>query len=113
MAVKIRLRKQGKKNRQTFRLVVTDVRTPRDGKYLENVGWYQPSEKSNNIHVNEERVSFWLGQGAQLSEKAEKLIGMGAPTLMKKLQDQRQARLVIERAKRRASKKEKATAAKS
>ncbi len=52
MVLKIRLRQQGRTNRQTYRLVVTDIRNPRDGKYLEMIGWYNPfsqKEKADSL----------------------------------------------------------------
>jgi small subunit ribosomal protein S16 len=52
MALKIRLRQQGRKNRQTYRLVVTDIRNPRDGKYLEMIGWYNPFNKTVLFKLN-------------------------------------------------------------
>lgn len=67
MAVKIRLRKQGKTNRPCFRIVVADTRSPRDGGYVEMLGWYNPQEKENNMELNGERLKYWLGTGAQIS----------------------------------------------
>src|SRR3989304_2009365 len=85
MALKIRLRQQGRTNRHTFRLVVIDSRFPREGKYLEKVGHYLPFEKSDKIQVNEERLSYWLSQGAELSDSAENLVAKVAPALIKEL----------------------------
>ncbi len=84
MALKIRLRQQGKKNHIVYRLVLSDSRSPRDGKYIEMLGWYNPyeAELEKNLHVKAERVHHWLGQGAILTEKAEKLIRRGAPQVI-------------------------------
>lgn len=92
MAVKIRLRQQGRKNRQTFRLVATDIRFPRDGKYLEMLGWYNPFQAENNFVVNEERVTFWINNGAQLSEQAKTMLTKVAPSLMKSYKTRLNAR---------------------
>ena len=112
MAVKIRLRQLGKKNRQTFRLVAIDGKCRRDGKYLENLGWYQPCEKENNLHVEEERVGFWLGKGAELSEKAQTLLSRAAPALLKELRAKRAAKRDKVRTQRKG-KKEGASAIKA
>lgn len=81
----IRLRQQGKINRQSYRLVVTDCRAPRDGKYVEKLGWYDPMAKEeNSLFIDEEKVLFWLDRGAQLSERAQSLIRRAAPGLLSK-----------------------------
>lgn len=105
MALKIRLRQQGRKNRQTYRLVVTDVRTPRDGKYIELLGWYQPAEKENNLFVDAARVNHWLDQGAQLTTQAKTLVTRMAPDVIKGYQAKIEAKRVKLAAKRRAAKK--------
>ena len=85
MALVIRLRQQGRRNRQSFRIVVADRRSPRDGKYVENLGWYNPFEKEEEktLNVKGERVQHWLEKGAQLTEKAECLIKRKAPEVIK------------------------------
>jgi small subunit ribosomal protein S16 len=69
MAVKIRLWQQGCKNNISYRIVVADSRSPRDGKYLEAIGWYNPCAKNEEqqAHVHEDRLQHWLSVGAQLS----------------------------------------------
>jgi len=74
MALKIRLRQQGRSNRQTYRLVVADVRSPRDGKYVEMLGWYDPHMNGTNGAVKAERVRYWVSVGAQISENAASFI---------------------------------------
>lgn len=108
MAVKIRLRQQGRKNRQTFRLVATDKRNKRDGKYLEKLGWYDPQMAKDNAKVNEERILFWLEQGAELSLDAKNLLSKSAPNVIKQLNDKVEAKKVKMAAKRRALRKAKA-----
>ena len=106
MALRIRLRKQGRTNRQTFRLVVTDIRNPRDGKYLEMLGSYTPYQAENNFKINEERLNFWLSQGAVLSDNAQKLVAKALPDAIKAVTSQQQAKRTKLAAKRRALKKE-------
>jgi small subunit ribosomal protein S16 len=105
MAVKIRLRQQGRKNRQTFRLVVTDIRNPRDGKYLETLGSYDPHSAKLNLQLNTERLNYWLSKGAELSRSAEKLVNNVAPEVIKALRSQKNAIRVKQAAQRRRLKK--------
>lgn len=84
MVLKIRLRQQGRKNRLVYRLVVSDARSPRDGKYVELLGWYQPCETAaKDVSVDADRVSYWLNHGAQLTDKAEALVARVAPEVVK------------------------------
>ncbi len=64
MAVKIRLRRMGAKKRPYYRIVVADSRTPRDGRFIEAVGQYNPIDKPASVSLKEERVYHWLKQGA-------------------------------------------------
>jgi len=91
MALVIRLKKTGRTNRQSFRLVVTDKKTPRDGKYLEMLGWYNPLEDQvqKNLSIKSDRVEFWLQKGAQLSEKAKALVKRSSPEIIKKLNEKK------------------------
>ncbi|HEY2810800.1 MAG TPA: 30S ribosomal protein S16 [Rhabdochlamydiaceae bacterium] len=109
--LKIRLRQQGRKNRQTYRLVVTDIRNPRDGKYLEMLGWYNPFSASQDCMVNGERINYWMGLGAELSESAETLIERIAPHIIKEIRAKTTAKQLKNVQKRRAL-KQKAKAAK-
>ena len=84
MPLKIRLRQQGRVNRLTYRLVVTDSRSPRDGKYLEKLGHYDPHlSKDKDSTIVEDRILYWIKQGAQLSDKARALITRKTPGVMK------------------------------
>lgn len=80
MAVKIRLKKMGTKNRTFFRIVVSDVRKPRDGRVIEELGIYDPIKNPALIKVDKDRALYWLGKGAQPTEtihsifKKEKII---------------------------------------
>ncbi|MCX7871898.1 MAG: 30S ribosomal protein S16 [Verrucomicrobiae bacterium] len=68
MAVKIRLKRTGAKNQPAYRIVVADSRSPRDGKCIEEIGWYLPLKKEDNYHLDIERAEYWLKSGAQPSE---------------------------------------------
>ncbi|MBS0619950.1 MAG: 30S ribosomal protein S16 [Verrucomicrobia bacterium] len=106
MALKIRLRQQGRKNRQTYRLVVTDIRNPRDGKYLEMLGWYNPfSTAAQDCVVHSDRINYWVGLGAELSPNAQSLLTRIAPDVMKGIRANEHARRVKKAGKRRALKK--------
>jgi small subunit ribosomal protein S16 len=93
MAVKIRLRSQGSTNRIMYRLVVTDERSPRDGKYLEAVGWYNPfaKQEQERVFVKPDRIQHWIDCGAQLSDRAESLIKKAAPAVIQLLDQKRKS----------------------
>jgi len=106
MALKIRLRQQGRTNRQTYRLVVTDIRNPRDGKYLEMIDWYNPFGNTNDSNqINIKRINYWVGQGAQITVSAQSLISRIAPDVMKEIRAKEHARRVKNVQKRRKNKK--------
>jgi small subunit ribosomal protein S16 len=109
MALKIRLRQQGCNNRPFYRVVVTDVRSPRDGKYLEALGWYNPFGKELNtlVKLDSDRLQFWLDHGAEISERVENLLGKGAPTVLKQYREKNLARQLKATAKRRELRKQK------
>jgi len=64
MPVKIRLARHGSKKRPYYRIVVADVESPRDGKYLETVGSYNPLKDPAEVSLKEERIRYWMDQGA-------------------------------------------------
>lgn len=72
--VKIRLRREGAKNRPFYRVVVADARASRQGPYIEALGYYDPLPNPPTIVINEERALFWLKQGAQPTETAAGLL---------------------------------------
>jgi small subunit ribosomal protein S16 len=74
MPVKIRLTRMGKKKQPTYRVVVMDSRKPRDGKYIEQIGRYDPRQDPSIIEIDNERALSWLRQGAQPSDRARKLL---------------------------------------
>ena len=74
MAVKIRMKRVGAKNAPVFRIVVADGRSPRDGKFIEELGTYQPLKKGNNFTLDMERADYWVSKGAQPSETVASFI---------------------------------------
>jgi small subunit ribosomal protein S16 len=74
MAVKIRLAQRGKKKTRTYRVVVADARSPRDGKFIEDLGFYNPHDNPSTVDINVEKAVSWLDKGAQPSERAQKLL---------------------------------------
>ncbi|MGI9667584.1 MAG: 30S ribosomal protein S16 [Acidimicrobiia bacterium] len=74
MAVKIRLTRLGKKKQPTYRVVVMDSRKPRDGKYIEQLGIYDPRQEPSLVTIDNERALHWLKTGAQPTERAQKLL---------------------------------------
>ena len=74
MAVSIRLRREGTKNRPYYRIVVADSRSPRDGKFIEIVGTYDPKRTGQNSSFNIERAEYWISKGAQPSDTVRSLI---------------------------------------
>jgi|SRR5688572_10659282 small subunit ribosomal protein S16 len=72
--VKIRLRRMGTKKRPFFRVVVADSRSPRDGRFIENIGKYHPMNDPSVIEIDEDRAMHWLGQGAQPSDPVRVLL---------------------------------------
>ncbi|MDI3538136.1 MAG: small subunit ribosomal protein [Bacillota bacterium] len=74
MAVRIRLRRMGAKKAPFYRLVVADSRMPRDGRFVESIGYYNPTKDPAVIEVDEEKALTWLSRGAQPSETALKLL---------------------------------------
>ena len=75
MATKIRLRRTGTTNLALYRIVVADTRSPRDGRFIETLGNYDPRKEGNDkITVNMERVNYWIGVGAQLTESVKTLL---------------------------------------
>jgi len=74
MAVKIRLARFGSKKRPFYRIVVSDSRSPRDGRFIEKVGTYDPLQDPPDVRVDEERLKFWLVRGAQLTDTVKSLL---------------------------------------
>ena len=72
--VKIRLRRVGAKKKPSYRLVAADSRAPRDGAFIDTIGHYDPMTDPATIVINDEKALYWLGQGAQPTDTAARLI---------------------------------------
>jgi small subunit ribosomal protein S16 len=74
VAVKLRLMRMGKTKQPTYRLVAADARSPRDGRFIEIVGTYQPRQEPSTIEIDNAKCVKWLQQGAQPTDRVEKLL---------------------------------------
>ena len=74
MAVSIRLRREGAKNRPYYKVVVADSRSPRDGKFIEIIGTYDPKKPEHNSTLKLDRIDHWISKGAQPSDTVRSLI---------------------------------------
>jgi small subunit ribosomal protein S16 len=74
VAVKMRLTRVGSKKNPIYRVVIADSRSPRDGKFIEIVGRYNPQTDPSTIELNEDKVKDWLSKGAQPTESVQKLL---------------------------------------
>ena len=110
MALKIRLRQQGRTNRHFYRVIVTESGNPRDGRYIEALGWYNPFEADaeKNLNIKEDRLQYWIDRGAVLTEKTEALVARAAPNVIKSKKEKEMARKAKALAKKKARKKAKA-----
>ena len=75
MAVRIRLKRMGAKKRPFYRIVVADSRSPRDGRFIEEIGFYNPTTEPVTLKINEEKAQQWLQEGAQPSDTVRALFG--------------------------------------
>ncbi len=73
MAVKIRLRRMGQKKAPFYRIVVSDSRSPRDGRFIDEIGYFDPTKEPSVIKVDEEAANKWLANGAKPTETVNKL----------------------------------------
>ncbi len=73
MAVKIRLRRMGQKKAPFYRIIVSDSRSPRDGRFIDEIGIYDPTKEPNLFKVDEEAAKKWLSNGAKPTETVNKL----------------------------------------
>ncbi len=119
MAVRIRLRRMGRKKNPHYRVVVADSAKPRDGRIVENLGYYRPVAEPARLVLDLDRVDYWLGEGAQPSETVRSLVAkarkggdetMAVGEVDAELQKSRQAE---ELAARRRAEEEAAAAAKA
>ena len=84
MAVKIRMKRIGAKNKPAFRIVVADSRSPRDGRFIEELGTYLPQKKGDKFTLDLDRAKYWLSKGAQPTETVrDLLVRNGIPVKVK------------------------------
>ncbi|MBU0533749.1 MAG: 30S ribosomal protein S16 [Candidatus Omnitrophica bacterium] len=74
MAIRIRLKRIGKKKQSYYRIVVADVRFPRDGRSIEEIGLYDPNQDPAKVDINKERLEYWMGNGATLTPTVENIL---------------------------------------
>ena len=74
MAVKIRLRRMGGKKDSFFRIVVADSRSPRDGRFVESIGYYDPTTEHATVKMDEEKALEWIAKGAQVTDTVKALL---------------------------------------
>lgn len=74
MAVKIRLKRVGAKKQPAYRVVVADSRSPRDGRFIEEIGHYNPTTEPTTVEIDMERAKYWLSQGAQPTDTVRALL---------------------------------------
>ena len=85
MSVKLRLRRMGKKKQPLYKVVAADSRSPRDGKFLESIGLYNPLTDPSIIEIKEDRALYWLGVGAQPTETVKSLLSKKGILLKREL----------------------------
>ena len=74
MAVKIRLKRMGSNKKPFYRIVVADSRSPRDGKFIEEIGYYNPVSQPKQVKINDEKAVKWLSNGAQPTDTVKTLL---------------------------------------
>jgi len=101
MALIIRMRQQGANSRQRFRIVVTDSRNPRDGKYNEMLGWYNPfGETGKNYFIDVPRIQYWVDNGAQVSDCVKSFVKKSSPEVIQQWTQRKMAKVAKRRAQR-------------
>lgn len=86
MAVKLRLKRMGRTHKSFFRLSAMDSRSPRDGRVIEELGWYDPhcANNEDNVSLKRERIEYWIGVGAQPSDTVRDLLTANGIAVKKK-----------------------------
>ena len=74
MALTLRLQRHGSTHRPFYHLVAADSRSPRDGRFIEKLGYYDPNQEPSVIEMKEDRVQYWYGNGAVLTDSVKKLV---------------------------------------
>jgi small subunit ribosomal protein S16 len=106
MALKIRLARAGAKKRPYYHIVVADSRSPRDGRFIEKVGSYNPmlpSEHADRVKLEAERIAHWLGNGAQATDRVAKFLGHAGLAPMPVFPEQPKQSLPKKKAQERAT----------
>lgn len=109
MGLKIRLARGGSKKRPYYRIVVAEERAPRDGKFIEKVGTYNPmlaKDSEQRIQLVEERVKYWLGQGAQATDRVHRFLASVNLTEKREVPEQTSKHLQSERTKMKVQERE-------
>ena len=110
MAMKIRLARGGSKKRPFYRIVATDSRMPRDGRFIEKLGTYNPllpKDSEERVKMNVERVQYWLGQGAQPTDRISRFLEAAGVVAKKERNNPQKAqpgKKAVERAEEKAAK---------
>ena len=111
MAVAIRLSRGGSKKRPYFRIVAADIRAPRDGRYLERLGTYNPMKEKNDperVTLNTERIKYWLSVGAKPTERVQKFLATQKlaekPTITKQTKQDKPKKKTLEKIKAKEEK---------
>lgn len=117
MAMKLRLARGGSKKRPMYRIVAADSRAPRDGRYIERLGTYNPllpKDNEQRVKMDVDRVQYWLGQGAEPTDRVSRMLeaaGVVAKKDRANLKKGEPGKKAVERAKERAAKAAEGTAA--
>ena len=114
MAMKIRLARGGSKKRPFYRIVAADSRMPRDGRYVEKLGTYNPllaKDAEDRVVMNMERVQYWLGEGAQVTDRVSRMLEAAGLVAKKERNNPNRAEPGKKAKERAAEKADKATAA--
>jgi small subunit ribosomal protein S16 len=100
MAVKIRLMRMGAKKAPFYRVVVADSRSPRDGRFLENLGIYHPNNEPSRVEIDTDKAAAWLAKGAQPTEAVARLLAIaGIEGIAERKQAAKELRATIAKAK--------------
>lgn len=102
MSIGIRLARHGQRNRPFYRIVVAQTSARRDGKFIEVVGTYNPLTKPSTVTIKEERIKYWLSQGANPSERVAKFIKELIPGHLEGIEENRKSKLQAKRKARKA-----------
>ena len=104
--VRIRLRRVGAKKQPSYRIVVADSHSPRDGRFIESIGYYNPRTEPETVHYDEERALYWLSVGAQPSDAVHRLLRNGGTLArLERLREGESIETLVEEAQAEAEKR--------